>query len=59
MPKLTDLEKEYNMKHIFTFAGVVAVAIASSYIIRGYLDILRIKALKTDMRYKPNLMNNE
>ena len=59
MPELSELEKEYNMKHIFTFAGVVAVAIASSYLIRGYLDILRIKALKTDMRYKQNPMNNE
>jgi len=59
MPKFTDLEKEYNVKHIFTFAGVVAVAIASSYIIRGYLDLLRIKALKTDMKYKQNPMNDE
>ena len=47
------------MKHIFTFAGEVAVAIASSYIIRGYLDVLRIKALKKDMSYKQNPMNDE
>jgi len=59
MPELTELEKQYNMKHIFTFAGVVAVAIASSYIIRGYLDVLRIKALKKDMSYKQNPMNDE
>jgi len=58
MAEISDLEKEYNMKHIFTFAGVVAVAIASSYIIRGYLDILRIKALKKGL-YKQNIMNNE
>jgi len=59
MPELTELEKQYNMKHIFTFAGVVAVAIASSYIIRGYLDVLRIKALKRDMSYKQNPMKDE
>ena len=59
MPELSDLEKEYNLKHIFTFAGVVAVAIASSYIIRGYLDVLRIKALKRGMSYKQNPMNDE
>lgn len=59
MPELSDLEKEYNLKHIFTFAGVVAVAIASSYIIRGYLDVLRIKALKRQMSYKQNPMNDE
>ena len=59
MSELSDLEKEYNIKHIFTFAGVVAVAIASSYIIRGYLDILRIQALKRDLNYKQNPMNDE
>ena len=59
MSELSDLEKEYNVKHIFTFAGVVAVAIASSYIIRGYLDVLRIEALKKDLKYKQNPMNDE
>jgi len=55
---MASIEDEYNVKHILTFGGIVAVAIASSYLIRGYLDILRIKALKQGL-YKQNLMNNE
>ena len=43
-------KSKFDLKHLLTFGGVIAVAIASSYMIRGYLDILRIKALKRDLK---------
>ena len=52
------IEDEYNIKHLLTFGGIVAVAIASSYVIRAYLDILRIQAIKKGL-YKQNIMYNE
>ena len=36
---------ETDIKHILTFGGIVAIIIASSFVIRGYLDVLRIKRL--------------
>jgi len=39
-----------DLKHLLTFGGVIAVAIASSYVVRGYLDLLRIKALKRELK---------
>ena len=41
---------KFDIKHLLTFGGVIAVAIASSYVIRGYLDLLRIKALKRHIK---------
>ena len=41
---------KFDIKHLLTFGGVIAVAIASSYLIRGYLDLLRIKALKKELK---------
>jgi len=43
-------KNKFDLKHLLTFGGVIAVAIASSYLIRGYLDILRIKALKRELK---------
>ena len=41
---------KFDIKHLLTFGGVIAVAIASSYLVRGYLDLLRIKALKRELK---------
>ena len=41
---------KFDIKHLLTFGGVIAVAIASSYLVRGYLDLLRIKAIKRDLK---------
>tara|TARA_R110000851_G_scaffold243581_5_gene396199 strand:- start:10 stop:168 length:159 start_codon:yes stop_codon:yes gene_type:complete len=41
---------KFDIKHILTFGGVIAVAIASSYVVRGYLDLLRIRAIKRDLK---------
>ena len=43
-------KNKFDIKNLLTFGGVIAVAIASSYMIRGYLDLLRIKALKRDLK---------
>ena len=43
-------KSKFDLKHLLTFGGVIAVAIASSYVIRGYLDILRIKAIKKGLK---------
>lgn len=43
-------KSKFDLKHLLTFGGVIAVAIASSYMIRGYLDILRIKAIKKGLK---------
>jgi len=55
---MQSIEKQYDIKHILTFGGIVAVAIAGSYLIRSYLDILRIQALRKGL-YKQNIMYNE
>lgn len=41
---------KFDIKHLLTFGGVIAVAIASSYVVRGYLDLLRIRAIKRDLK---------
>ena len=43
-------KNKFDIKNLLTFGGVIAVPIASSYMIRGYLDLLRIKALKRDLK---------
>lgn len=42
--------KDFNFKNILGVSGVIAVAIASSYVIKSYLDILRIKQIKKELR---------
>ena len=41
--------KDFNLKNILGVSGVIAVAIASSYVIKSYLDILRIKQIKKEL----------
>ena len=42
--------KDFNFKNILGVSGVIAVAIASSYVIKSYLDILRIKQIKRELK---------
>lgn len=44
--------KDFNLKTIISFGGVIAVAIASSYVIKSYLDVLRIKQIKRELEKK-------
>tara|TARA_R110000824_G_scaffold124256_1_gene282547 strand:+ start:176 stop:325 length:150 start_codon:yes stop_codon:yes gene_type:complete len=39
-----------NIKNLVTFSGVIAITIATSYMVRTYLDYLRIKAIKKDLK---------
>ena len=42
--------KDFNLQNILGVSGVIAVAIASSYVIKSYLDILRIKQIKRELK---------
>tara|TARA_R110002110_G_scaffold193392_1_gene401961 strand:+ start:278 stop:445 length:168 start_codon:yes stop_codon:yes gene_type:complete len=50
-------------KGLLTLGGVVGIAIVSSFVIRAYLDLLRIKRLKQEIKTKSggntDLMGNE
>ncbi len=50
MAKWEDYLEEGHLSKILTVGGLVAVAIGSSYAIRAYLDILRIKRLKQEIK---------
>tara|TARA_R110002074_G_scaffold371011_2_gene546026 strand:+ start:1523 stop:1744 length:222 start_codon:yes stop_codon:yes gene_type:complete len=45
-----DYLEEGHLEKILTFGGILAAAIGTSYIIKAYLDILRIKALKRELK---------
>ena len=42
--------KDFDIKNILTLSGVFAIAIASSYVIKSYLDILRIKQIRRELK---------
>tara|TARA_Y100000592_G_scaffold101114_1_gene185637 strand:+ start:21258 stop:21404 length:147 start_codon:yes stop_codon:yes gene_type:complete len=42
--------KDFNLKKLLGVGGLVAVALVSSYVIKGYLDILRIKQIKKELK---------
>jgi hypothetical protein len=44
--------KDINVNNILGFSSIVAITIASSYVIKMYLDVLRIKQLKKELREK-------
>ena len=51
MAKWEDYLEEGHFEKILTVGGVVAIAVATSYAIRGYLDILRIKKLRSEIKH--------
>ena len=48
MASWTDVLEEGHLKKLITVGGVVAVAIGTSYLIKSYLDVLRIKLIKEE-----------
>jgi len=42
--------KNLDVKNLLTFSSVIAITIASSYLVRTYLDYLRIQALKKELK---------
>lgn len=50
MAKWEDYLEEGHFTKILTVGGVIAVVIGSSYLIRGYLDFLRIKLIKEELK---------
>ena len=49
MAKWEEYLEEGHFEKILTVGGVVAIAVATSYAIRAYLDILRIKKLRREI----------
>jgi hypothetical protein len=47
-------KSKFNIEHLMTFGGVIAVAIATSYMVRTYLDVLRIKQIKKELNKGEN-----
>ena len=50
MAKWEDYLEEGHLAKILTVGGVIAVVIGGSYLIRGYLDFLRIKLIKEELK---------
>jgi hypothetical protein len=50
MASWTDVLEEGHLKKILTVGGVIALAIGTSYIIKAYLDVLRIKMVKEELK---------
>ena len=50
MAKFDDILEEAHLKKILTVGGVVALAISASYIVRTYLDYLRVKLIKKQLK---------
>ena len=39
--------KGISLKNVFSIAGIIGLTIAGAFVIRGYLDLLRIKKIKS------------
>ena len=50
MANWTDVLEEGHLKKLVTVGGIIAIAIGTSYAIKAYLDILRIKMVKLEMK---------
>tara|TARA_R100000805_G_scaffold17361_1_gene20389 strand:+ start:347 stop:568 length:222 start_codon:yes stop_codon:yes gene_type:complete len=50
MANWTDVLEEGHLKKIVTVGGLIAIAIGTSYVIKSYLDILRIKMVKEELK---------
>ena len=59
MAKWEDYLEEGHFAKILTVGGFVAVAIGLSYAIRGYLDVLRIKRLRQEMKGEVPALNDK
>jgi len=50
MANWTDVLEEGHLKKLVTVGGIIAIAIGTSYAIKAYLDILRIKMVKEELK---------
>ena len=50
MAKWEDYLEEGNLEKILTVGGSIAIAIGVSYIVKTYLDVLRIKLVKKELK---------
>jgi len=50
MAKWEDYLEEGHLEKILTVGGTIAIAIGVSYIVKTYLDVLRIKLVKSQLR---------
>ena len=50
MANWTDVLEEGHLKKLLTVGGIIAIAIGTSYAIKAYLDILRIKMVKEELK---------
>jgi hypothetical protein len=50
MAKWEDYLEEGHLEKILTVGGSIAIAIGVSYIVKTYLDVLRIKLVKKQLR---------
>lgn len=50
MAHWTDVLEEGHLQKLITVGGIIAIAIGTSYVIKAYLDILRIKMVKQEMK---------
>lgn len=50
MASWTDVLEEGHLKKIVTVGGVIAIAIGTSYLIKSYLDLLKIKLIKEELK---------
>jgi len=57
MAKWEDYLEEGHLEKILTVGGSIAIAIGVSYIVKTYLDVLRIKLVKKQLR-EEKLSNN-
>jgi|TARA_R110000796_G_scaffold60549_1_gene140078 hypothetical protein len=54
MANWTDVLEEGHLQKLITVGGIIAIAIGTSYVIKAYLDILRIKMVKEEMKQMKN-----
>lgn len=50
MAKWEDVLEEGHLTKILTVGGAIAVAIGLSYVVKTYLDVLRIKLVKSELK---------
>jgi|GEM_PF-3119787 len=57
MAKWEDYLEEGHLQKILTVGGSIAIAIGVSYIVKTYLDVLRIKLVKKELKEEKSSNN--
>ena len=50
MAKFDDILEEAHLKKILTVGGFLALAVGTSYLVRTYLDFLRVKLIRKELK---------